>query len=271
MYCINCGKALVGAGVFCQSCGARRDTEEAAPAWARQAFAQPQTPRVNAVRIKFPVAAISIIASVLLSIAMQYYIQADYSSIDGKDKYLILNTALNFFSSFGTLIIDIVLLMILLLKKRGSLVTAAICVWAVWPVIIAIIGRLLLFLQWHMNVAAILIQLLVGLVAELPSLLILGLAAYCGKNRPSTKKQIIPKLWFVPGVINVVLFAWSTIVTLPENAKYLSISYISLQILFTLFDVVTVFLLGYWMFYLSSIKRNNTNYSNGGEVLSWGK
>ena len=185
--------------------------------------------------IEFPFASIFYILLILLSI--------------GKIITSLGNMPFIFLFNYTIEIIAYMFIVIVLLaKRRGVLLIIAVGALVVAPLMYAIIYYqfILSMLPWDY-------------------LLLFGLAVYCEKRKNSLPMGFVPKLWFVPGAFTVL----STLSSLSNSIDYtgwyggifiLHRSFFGWYIQYQpLFAIVAVFLLGYWISYIYSIKYTPTN------------
>ena len=216
-------------------------------------YSNPREIAEGKIKIKFPIAAISILLTILLGVAM-YYIQTYFYSIYGMDvRFGVLRLA-NYLSFAGSTIISTFVLAVLLLKRRGAPLTATVCALAVWPIVITAADHILrYFIDFYPFVPFYYIY---TFLVHVPLLLLLLLAIYCNKNKDSQKKRIIPKLWFIPGIISAALFAFFISEGgLSSQFNHFPRSYFVLDTLSNVLPIITVFLLGRWISYIYSRKH----------------
>jgi hypothetical protein len=103
----------------------------------------------------------------------------------------------------------------------------------------------------------------------LPELLILGLAVYCYKKKDLPTKSVIPKLWFIPGIIRILLAAHNLFTLFNYSSLLADMRpYALYNVLRSLLNVAIDFLLAYWVSYIYTIKLP-TAKATAGDVSSY--
>ena len=275
MYCTKCGKELVGAGVFCQSCGSRQEVSESEFSQGRQPIKQQQQTNYTSTdnrktdyfpqrgdynshealnrSVKFPIASICFILLALLMLWITFV-----------DQFIYLNITM--------LVICIFILVVLLLKKHGNVLTIAVCALTI-PFLISVVDNLITNIKYGSSIDWY--NLLISIPYGYSLLLVL--AIYCNKIKESYKTRVLPKLWFIPGIINVFVYVmqdsyfidtYNYIAQHPSSSKsfftfiisHLMLEYSNMPyLLFRMLHCVAVFLLGYWIFYIYSVKNNSAS------------
>jgi hypothetical protein len=256
MFCRNCGVQQGNDDKFCMNCGiaiSRNDgmgdvtPVNVNPISINNLPIPEENNSLGLIKIKFPVAALFYIFMILLSIVEFLLIPVWYGASNAPNADML-------FFTLG-IASTIFLTVILLSKKWGAPLILSICIAAIVPIITSIFQ---IIVVWgYFDIATIIKFILISIIPmNLPYLLMFFFALYCNNHKGRLKEKVIAKLCYVPGIVVFLLniiWVWEGL-SFVRHFSYMDITHLSMSAIHRLLYNAAVFLLGYWIYYINSVK-----------------
>ena len=242
-YCIYCGKVIIG-----NDRGRGLPSSNANPIYRTNLPFPKENNSTGSVNIKFPLAALCYILMILLSVLEQLSMPVWYGVNFDPNAAMLLLFTLGIAAS-------VFLVIILLSKKQGAPLISAVCITAVMPIITDTLYPLIVWGYSNLTAFELLNITLSNITFYLPYLLMICFAVYCNKYKEVLKSRILPKLWFVPGTVAFLLQTYSIWLTVRSfSYVYINTIHFSVSLIHLLLYIAAIFLLGYWIYYINSVR-----------------